>query len=53
MASKHPDTKNPTPEVCGALGCRRTDRVELVEDGRGRVRALCPQCAKEFLGVTT
>lgn len=55
MPSRGPEAKNPKgiPEGCGVLGCGRTDGIELVDDGDGRIRALCPRCAKSFLGVSS
>lgn len=45
--------KDTPPRVCGATGCQATEGIHRVVDGNGRVRALCPECAKDFLRVSS
>lgn len=39
--------------VCSAIGCARSEGLELVRDHAGRERMLCPRHAKDFLGVSS
>jgi len=36
----------PTPEVCGMLGCRKTDDLAVVEHPAGP-RVMCGDCQEE------
>jgi len=41
-------TTTPTPEVCGAAGCRATSDIQRVETERYGIRSLCASCRSDM-----
>ena len=49
-ATRFQTEPQPNAHACGATGCTRDDDLDLVTDGQGWTRTLCPTHRRQVLG---